>query len=262
MIFSPAFTCHSYGVLGDLVDWQAKISMAVTIFQSSKYETGLWGEKNKSMDVQHIWETQYREDQSVYKHLYGSCDRLSFTKWEVSRTLLILVPSRTTAHQMFSWGGSSNRMLTVAWWVSDRAWWMTVLAKDPNRSARTVTPHTPTRWMSEMGRCISVELEMCKAARASLSKGTDCSPERSCILLGDTTFSFVCMLSSQQCIACLRAASAHSSELLAVHKSSWHGKWRLVSDSVSPHASGPPSWREEIRTKNAVLSSIIPIRQF
>jgi hypothetical protein len=34
--------------------------MVVTIFQSSKYiETGLGEEKNKSMDVQHIWETQY-----------------------------------------------------------------------------------------------------------------------------------------------------------------------------------------------------------
>jgi hypothetical protein len=58
MIFAPAFTSHSYGLLGNLVDWQAKISMVVTIFRSSKYETGLWEEKNKSMDVQHIWETE------------------------------------------------------------------------------------------------------------------------------------------------------------------------------------------------------------
>jgi hypothetical protein len=58
MIFAPAFTSHSYGVLGNLVGWNAKISMVLTIFQSSKYETGLWEEKNKSMDVQHIWETQ------------------------------------------------------------------------------------------------------------------------------------------------------------------------------------------------------------
>jgi hypothetical protein len=41
MIFAPAFTSHSYGVLGNLVDLQAKISMVVTISQSSKYETGL-----------------------------------------------------------------------------------------------------------------------------------------------------------------------------------------------------------------------------
>jgi hypothetical protein len=47
MIFAPAFTSHGYGVLGNLVDWQAKISMVVTIFRSSKYETGLWEEKNK-----------------------------------------------------------------------------------------------------------------------------------------------------------------------------------------------------------------------
>jgi hypothetical protein len=59
MIFAPAFTSHSYRLLGNLVDWQGKISMVVTIFRSSKYETGLWEEKNKSMDVQHIWETQY-----------------------------------------------------------------------------------------------------------------------------------------------------------------------------------------------------------
>jgi hypothetical protein len=59
MIFAPAFTSHIYGVLGNLVNWQANISMVVTSFQSSKYETGLWEEKNKSMDVQHIWETQY-----------------------------------------------------------------------------------------------------------------------------------------------------------------------------------------------------------
>jgi hypothetical protein len=72
MIFSPAFTSHSYGVLGDLVDWQAKISMVVTIFQSSKYETGLWEGKNKFMDVQHIWETQYIEQRK-----FGiSCTRL------------------------------------------------------------------------------------------------------------------------------------------------------------------------------------------
>jgi hypothetical protein len=59
MIFASAFPSHIYGVLGNLVDWQAKISMVVTIFQPSKYESGLWEEKNKSMDVQHIWETQY-----------------------------------------------------------------------------------------------------------------------------------------------------------------------------------------------------------
>jgi hypothetical protein len=58
MIFTQAFTSHSDGVLGNLVDWWAKITMAVTIFQSSKYETWLWEDKNKSMDVQHIWETQ------------------------------------------------------------------------------------------------------------------------------------------------------------------------------------------------------------
>jgi hypothetical protein len=59
MIFTQAFTSHSYGVLGNLVDWRAKITMVVTFFQSSKYETWLWEDKNKSMDVHHIWETQY-----------------------------------------------------------------------------------------------------------------------------------------------------------------------------------------------------------
>jgi hypothetical protein len=59
MIFTQAFTNHSYGVLSNLVDWQAKIKMFVTIFQSSKYETWLWEDQNKSIDVQHIWETQY-----------------------------------------------------------------------------------------------------------------------------------------------------------------------------------------------------------
>jgi hypothetical protein len=44
---------------GNLVDWQAQILMVITTFQSSKYETWFWEENNKSMDVQHIWETQY-----------------------------------------------------------------------------------------------------------------------------------------------------------------------------------------------------------
>jgi hypothetical protein len=68
MIFTQAFTSHSYRVLGNLVDWQAKITMVVTIFQESKYETWLWEDKNKSMDVQHIWETQYVDGKSSNQH--------------------------------------------------------------------------------------------------------------------------------------------------------------------------------------------------
>jgi hypothetical protein len=58
MIFTQAFTSHSYGVLGNLVDWRAKITMVIIIFKSSKYKNWLLEDKNKSMDVQHTWETQ------------------------------------------------------------------------------------------------------------------------------------------------------------------------------------------------------------
>lgn len=93
MIFAPAFTSHSYGVLGNLVYWQAKISMFVTIIQSSKYETGLWEEKNKSMDVQHIWETQYIAHHILLLRnkmsLPANLDLMAASKWMLNTAIQI-----------------------------------------------------------------------------------------------------------------------------------------------------------------------------